>query len=243
MAESVNWEASPKNLELRENEVHIWRAPLDAEAAFLNRFAAHLTVEEKGRADRFVFARDREHFVVGRGILRELLGRYLDRPPASLSIHKAPREKPYLSEEPGIPRLCFNVSHSHGLAVYSFALEREVGIDVELVRPDFASEEIAERYFSLRELEELRTLPSKHRAEGFFLCWTRKEAYIKARGEGLQIPLESFSVSLTPGQPEKLESTDSSRWTLHSFRPGPPYVGALVGESKAWRLRHLDWKP
>jgi 4'-phosphopantetheinyl transferase len=243
MAESVNWEESPKNLELKENEVHIWRASLDAEPASLDRLAVHLTLEEKCRADRFVFARDREHFVVGRGILRELLGRYLGRPPASLTIHKAQREKPYLPEEPDIPRLSFNISHSHGLAVYAFALEREVGIDVELMRPDFASEEVAERYFSLREQEELRTLPSESRSEGFFLCWTRKEAYIKARGEGLHVPLESFSVSLTPGQPEKLESADTSRWTLHSFRPEPRYVGALVVESKAWRLRHLDWKP
>ena len=127
----------------------------------------------------------------------------------------------------------FNLSHSHGLAVYAFALGREVGIDLEPIRPDFVSDDIAGRYFSTQELNELRALSPESGLEGFFLCWTSKEAYVKARGEGLQIPLESFSVSLTPGQREVLESADSSRWGLHSFQPAPRYVAAIVGEGKA----------
>jgi 4'-phosphopantetheinyl transferase len=114
---------------------------------------------------------------------------------------------------------------------------------VEFIRPEFAADEIVERYFSPQEVMELRGLSPTLRVEAFFLCWTRKEAYIKARGEGLNIPLTSFHVSLTPGQPEQLESTDSFDWSLHSFRPGARYVGALVGEGKGWRPRHWDWKP
>ena len=112
---------------------------------------------------------------------------------------------------------------------------------MELIRPEFAADEIADRYFSPQEAMELRGLSPSLRVEAFFLCWTRKEAYIKARGEGLHIPLRSFHVSLTPGQPERLESRDSSHWSLHSLRPDACYVGALVGEGGGWRLRYWDW--
>jgi 4'-phosphopantetheinyl transferase len=136
----------------------------------------------------------------------------------------------------------FNLSHSHGLAVYAFARNRELGIDLELIRQEFAGESIAERNFSARELDEWHRLPPELRAEAFFLCWTRKEAYVKARGEGLQIPLASFSVTLTPGQPEELHSLDGGRWLLHSFQPAPGYAAAVVGEGKDWRLLQWDWR-
>jgi 4'-phosphopantetheinyl transferase len=135
------------------------------------------------------------------------------------------------------------VSHSHGVALLGFAIRRRLGIDVELVRPDIANKETAERYFSPQETVELRALQPSLRAEAFFLCWTRKEAYIKARGEGLLIPLKSFSVGLIPGQPERLESADSHRWTLRSLKPDPAYAGALVGEGTGWRMRCWDWSP
>jgi 4'-phosphopantetheinyl transferase len=136
----------------------------------------------------------------------------------------------------------FNLSHSRGLAVYAFARSRELGIDLEPIRPEFAGENIAERHFSSQELNEWHRLPPELRAEAFFLCWTRKEAYVKARGEGLQIPLASFSVTLTPGQPEELHSPDAARWHLHSFQPAPGYAAAVVGEGKDWRLLQWDWR-
>jgi 4'-phosphopantetheinyl transferase len=123
------------------------------------------------------------------------------------------------------------------VALFAFAAGRQVGVDVELVRPDFAGEKIAERFFSSQEVMELRSLPAAVLDEGFFLCWTRKEAYIKARGEGLQIPLKSFHVSLTPGEPARLQADDSSRWSLRSLRLGGRYVGAVVGEGNGWKLR------
>ncbi len=135
----------------------------------------------------------------------------------------------------------FNISHSHGLAVLAFARNREIGIDLEPIRPEFAGEEIAERYFSAQELAELRALPAALRPEGFFLCWTRKEAYVKARGLGLQVPLDSFSVSLTPGQPEILQSVDSARWSLRSFAPAPNFVAAIVEEGQDWHPRYWNW--
>ena len=103
--------------------------------------------------------------------------------------------------------------------------------------------EIADRYFSAQEVMELRRLPPALQDEGFFLCWTRKEAYIKASGEGLQVPLKSFHVTLTPGEPESLHTTDGVDWSLRSFRPDTHYVGALVGEGRGWKLRCWNWTP
>jgi len=134
------------------------------------------------------------------------------------------------------------VSHSQGWALLAFSLGRNLGVDVEFIRADVVTDEIAERYFSTQEIAELKALPQRMRAEGFFRCWTRKEAYIKARGEGLQIPLDSFHVSLTPGEPERLDSLDSSRWSLRQVNPDPRYAGALVAEGNDWELRCWDWK-
>ena len=129
--------------------------------------------------------------------------------------------------------------------MFAFAHNCEIGIDVEAISPEFAGEEIARRYFSARELAELMALPTETRPEGFSLCWTRKEAYIKARGLGLQIPLDSFSVSLTPDQPEQLESEDSHRWRLHSFKAAPDFAAALAYErvqnANEFHLRLWHW--
>jgi 4'-phosphopantetheinyl transferase len=241
---TTRWATPKKELKLPEDEVHIWRTSLaDIEPGVLHRLEATLNPEEKSRAARFHFPRDRNYSVASRGILRELLGSYLKCTSTELEFRYGPQDKPALRTNDGESPIRFNLSHSHGLAAYAFSRAREVGIDVEMIRPDFAGDEIAERYFSGPELAELRALPPESRAEGFFLCWTRKEAYVKARGEGLQIPLGSFNVSLTPGQPEKLESSDSSRWSLYSFQPATQYVGAVVGEGKGWRLSKWDWKP
>ena len=128
-----------------------------------------------------------------------------------------------------------------GVALLAFTVGRQVGVDLELVRK-FGGQEIAERFFSPQEVMELSCLPQSLRDEGFFLCWTRKEAYVKARGEGLNIPLKSFHVTLTPGKPECLHATDDPNWTLRSLRPDPQYVGALVAEGRGWKLRRWNWK-
>jgi 4'-phosphopantetheinyl transferase len=237
------WSTPPTNLELAEAEIHVWRSSLDLERSALDRCAAVLSQDEKLRASRFLFPRDRDHFVAGRGILRELLGQYVTRPPAQLEFQYGKRGKPSLRAENGRPPVQFNLSHSRGLAVFAFASNRELGVDLEPIRPEFAGEEIAERHFSPQELEEWHRLTPGLRAEAFFLCWTRKEAYVKARGEGLQIPLASFSVTLTPGQPEELHSVDSARWHVQSFQPAPGYAAAIVAEGKGWSLRQWDGVP
>lgn len=237
------WAANPGQLVLAQEDIHVWRANLECDCASLESFKTTLAPDEKARAGRFWLPRDRNSFIATRGILRNLLGKYVGCAPSEIVMKYGDRGKPSLdvSQHHSVQ---FNVSRSHGLALFAFAAERSVGIDVELVRHDFPAAEIAARYFSPQEVEDLKALPPPHFYEGFFLCWTRKEAYVKARGEGMQIPLDSFRVSLMPGQPERLESIDSLRWSLHSMTPDPRYVGALVAERaglKEARICRWDW--
>jgi 4'-phosphopantetheinyl transferase len=237
-----SWDLRPDRLELEADEVHVWRGSLDCGERALDQFDETLTPDEKARAQRFVFQPDRNSYIAARGILRELLGRYLNRAPSEIEFDYGAQGKPALRSESSEKPVQFNVSHSHGMALFAFSVGRQVGVDVELVRPDFAGEKIAERFFSAQEVMELRRLPATAQDEGFFLCWTRKEAYIKARGEGLQIPLKSFHVSLTPGEPARLQADDSSRWSLRSLRLEGRYVGAVVGEGQDWKLRGWEAK-
>jgi 4'-phosphopantetheinyl transferase len=217
----------------------VWRASLESDPGTLGAFESTLTDDEISRANRFHFAHDRHHFIAARGILRKLLGSYVGGSPTELRFELGPQGKPALKRQDE-PRICFNVSHSQGIAVFAFALDRELGVDVEQIRRERAVEDIAESFFSKRELEEFRALPQDLKAEGFFVCWTRKEAYVKAKGAGLQIPLDSFSVSLNPGS-EKLYSDDNAKWSMHSFQLEPGYVGAVVAEGKRHELHWWNW--
>jgi 4'-phosphopantetheinyl transferase len=242
MNSATEWEVPSSIPSFAASDIHIWRASLDLSAPALARLDATLGHDEKSRAGRFVHARDRDHFIAARGILRDLLGAYLKQPADRVQFRYGKHGKPRLAAEYSETAITFNLSHSHGLAVYAISNGLELGIDVELIRPEFAGEDIAARYFSEEEMAELRALPIELRADGFFRCWTRKEAYVKARGEGLSIPLDSFSVSLTPGQPDVLSSVDSESWTLRSFAPEPRYVGAVVGHGQNLRFSHLAWR-
>jgi 4'-phosphopantetheinyl transferase len=241
MPEAASWNSDSTSLVLREREVHVWRVPLDRSEAEIHQARGILSTDETLRADRFYFQRDRNAFIAARGALRHLLGRYLGRSPVELAFDYGAYGKPNLRQNSIGLSVEFNVSHSHGLALIAFSMGRRLGVDVEFLRPEIASEEIAERFFSPQEVVELRSLPPAMRTEGFFLCWTRKEAYVKAIGDGLQIPLKSFHVSLTPSEPERLESADSERWKLRSLCPDPAFVGAVVAEGKDWDLHCWDW--
>ena len=243
MAELGGWSPASSALILPLGEVHVWRADLECEESLLQELRSTLAPDETARAGRYHFEADRKHFLVARGVLRDLLARYTGQAPGDLVLQYGKFGKPFLVQGSPTEPVRFNVSHSNALAVLSFSRGRELGIDLERVRLDFDSDDIAARYFAPQEVAELRALPSALRAEGFFLCWTRKEAYIKARGDGLQIPLQSFSVSLTPGAQERLDSTDCARWSLYSLRPAAEYVGAVVIEGRDSRIHLFDWKP
>jgi len=233
--EAVTWSRPAQELALQQDELHVWLAWLDVEAQEITRLQSYLSKDEVSRAERFIFPRDRDHFVVARGRLRELLGKYLHCPPHAVQFKTARYGKLSLLDDGD--QLRFNLSHSHGLALYGFCIGRELGIDMEKIRPQFVSEGIAERYFSPREQRELAELPKELRDMGFFLCWTRKEAYIKAHGDGLQIPLDSFDVSLKPGEPETLRNADSGRWSMRSFAPAAEFVAAIVAEGEIQATR------
>jgi 4'-phosphopantetheinyl transferase len=231
---------------LAGDEVHVWRARLDAGLSDIGYFASTLAEDETERAARFHFDKHRHDYIIARGILRRLLGRYLEVGPDQLRFCYGEYGKPALAEGCGGDWLRFNLSHSHNLALYAVARNREVGLDVEWVKKDFANEQIAERFFSEVETRALRALPRGLQDEAFFNCWTRKEAYIKARGEGLSMPLHTFDVSLIPGDPARLlasrvDSEEVSRWTLRNLTPGLGYVGAVAAEGRDWRLRLMDF--
>lgn len=241
MKTQTKWLPAPAPLTIPADGVHIWRASLRVSPGVLEHLSAHLDESERTRASRFIFEGDRDHFIAARGILRDLLARYVGCSPGELRFAQGPRGKPSLERTGSTRPVSFNVSHSHGMAAYAFARDRELGIDIELIRQDFGGQEIAERYFSPSEVAELASLPPEARADAFFLAWTRKEAYIKAVGEGLAIPLKSFSVSLTPGKPPELRSEDAARWELDSFEPAHDYAGALVAEGKQLSVTYWDW--
>ncbi len=246
MSPLPSWCPPPENLTLGNDEVHVWRAFLDLPASQVQSLQQTLVAEELRRAERYYFQKDREHFIVARGLLRAILGRYLRIEPSQLRFCYGPHGKPELAGQTGGEALRFNVSHSHGLALYALTRDRKIGVDLERIRPDLADEKIAERFFSPREVAVLRALPTNMQPEAFFACWTRKEAYLKARGEGLALCLDQFDVSLAPGEPAALLSTNGdpqevSRWSLQELDPGPGYVAALAVEGHAWQLKCWQW--
>ena len=240
------WIPPPADLALSSDEVHVWRASLDLPASCIQSLQPTLAADELSRAERFYFQKDRQHFIVARRLLRAILSRYLDMKPGQLRFCYSDHGKPSLAPMSGQKTLNFNLSHSDGLALYGITRGREIGIDLERVRPVAEVEQIAERFFSAQENAVFRTLPASLKHEAFFTCWTRKEAYIKARGEGLSLSLDQFDVSLVPGEPAMLLSTrgdprEALRWLLRELMPGPGYVAALAVEGHDWRLAYWQF--
>ena len=232
------WLPPPANLALSDNEVHVWRVSLDLTASQIQSLQHTLAAGEMSWAERFYFHKDRRRFIVTRALLRAILSRYLDVEPGQLRFCYSPSGKPALVAMPDRKTLSFNLSHSHELALVGVAFNREIGIDLELIRTDFPCEQIARQLFSPQENAVLHALPIKMKHEAFFNCWTRKEAYVKARGEGLALPLQQFDVSLSSirGDPQ-----EAYRWSLRELIPAPGYVAALVVEGHNWRLACWQW--
>jgi 4'-phosphopantetheinyl transferase len=219
---------------------------LDLEPSRIQKLRQLLPSDEQSRADRFYFAKDREHFIAAHGLLRVILAFYLHMEPERLHFCYSPYGKPALASILGRNALSFNIAHSHGLALYGFTRGRKIGIDLEYIYYDIVCEDIAERFFSPVEKAMLCALPPKVRHEAFFNCWTRKEAYVKARGEGLYFSLDKFDVSLAPGEPAKLlkveeEPGEAARWSLRELEPGPKYAAALAVEGHEWQLKCWHW--
>ena len=244
-------------------EIHLWRVRLDARGSSFDYLLGVLSDQERDRARRFRFERLQQQFTIAHGALRVLLGRYLAVAPERLRFDEGPHGKPQLAEvsashgpaEAGRHRssrdldeaglhasIRFNLSHSDDLAVVAVAADRDVGVDIEALRPVPEIEEIARRYFSDREAIELLQSAGDARERNFFRIWTRKEAFIKAIGEGLSCPLDSFAVSFDREDAARVVElrgdADAARaWQLHAFEPAPGYAGALAYRGDRLRLR------
>ena len=244
-SDNLVWLPAPSDLRLSDNTVHVWRASLAQPTEVIERMAGILSADEHARAARFFLERDQRSFTVARGTLRMILGRYLAVDGRELSFQYNEYGKPSLAQPFNGASLRFNLSHSRGLALFAITSNRDVGVDVEGIRTLAHFAQIAARMFSVYENAVLRSLPPSIQLEAFFNCWTRKEAYIKARGTGLSLPLDQFDVSFAPGEPARLiairnEPHEMTRWTLHALLPGHGYVGALVVEGEG--LQVMCWQ-
>ena len=227
------------SLELPVDEIHVWLADLNQPSA--DKLKRLLTEDEIARAERFHFDKDRNHYIIARGLLRQLLAAYLRTAAGELRFDYAEKGKPSLVGAD----INFNLAHSYGKAIYAFSRGRELGVDLEFIREDFGGDEIAERFFSPGEISALKDVPIDLTKQAFFNCWTRKEAYIKARGEGLSMPLDVFEVSLAPGEPAALlrnhkEPAELSRWTMQALAAPDGYVAALVVEGDSFRVKRFS---
>ncbi|PYP02769.1 MAG: hypothetical protein DMD57_10210 [Gemmatimonadetes bacterium] len=195
--------------------------------------AALLSDAERQRASRFLFDRDRDRFIVGRARLRQLLAARLGTRPESVELVYGAHGKPALARRFADSDLRFNVSHCDDVTLYAFSCGREIGVDVEAVRVLGDADDIAGRFFSHRENQAYRALERRDRPLGFFQCWTRKEAFIKALGDGLSYPLDRFDVSLAPGEPAEILRVEAMPgaccgWRMESLSPAPGFVAAVV---------------
>lgn len=228
------------------NEVHIWWMALDLSENIFEHFQTRLHHLELKRAKRLRIAEHRKRYIAGRAMLRLLLSGYLDVPSEDVQLEYGPLGKPAIPERSCTSRLHFNYSDSVDMAVYAFALGREVGIDLEHLSRRVDHDRIAERKFCADEAVALRGLPEEQRRQAFLACWTRKEAYGKAEGVGIHYPLDSINLC-SEGDAgtlriPKANGADDSFWTLKQLYPHPDYVGAVVAEGAGWDITGWTWQ-
>lgn len=243
---SVSFSLPPSDLRLTNDEIHIWCALLDQPTSLVDKLVCALSIDERARAGRFYFEEDRERFIARHGILRMILGCYLGVEASELRFCYGRNGKPRLADTFGNGTIPFSMSSSEGLALYGFARNSEIGVDVECVRDIPEMDQIGERIFCAREAQVYRALPEHLRREAFFACWTRKEAFVKASGGGLSRPLDKFELTVAPGEPVRLlpingDSRSPSRWSIHDLKPASGFAAAIAAERRNWRLRCWQW--
>lgn len=235
-------------MDLAESEVHVWSLPLDLPLPRQDQAAAALSPAERERAARFALPQARRRFIAGRGQLRELLGRYLERDPATLEFESGPHGKPALAGAAAASGLQFNLAHSDNLALLAVTRSGPVGVDLERIRPLPDIPRLVARFFSPRENAAFQALRAQEQTAAFFNLWTRKEAWLKATGEGIGQLLAQVEVSFVPGEPVRLLSLpDGVRavagWRLEHLEPAPGFVGALVADASAGCVRCFSIHP
>jgi 4'-phosphopantetheinyl transferase len=240
---------------LHDDEVHVWHVDLIAWEKAAGSLFELLDSQERERAARFKFPGPRNQFVISRALLRRALGRYLGIEAREVRFRTTANGKPELAAESGLrlddhrnDDLRFNLSHTEGVTVFAIARHRQVGVDVERIRMDTNAMELAERFFSHPEVQWLRSQPASEQIPAFFSCWTGKEAYIKAHGEGLSMPLSSFGVlPASAGASSKLQlevydhPEETRRWSIWQLELGSGLRAALAVEGESCRVRLGQW--
>ncbi len=240
------WPPAPRQLELPPDEVHVWRADLDAAAPSARSLSTLLSLDETARAQRFRFATDRDRFIARRGLLRVLLGTYLHQDPSQVRFVYDANGRPALAGDPGEDHPSFSLTHSRGLALYAITSRRAVGVDVEYHRINTDCLKIAEQFFSAREVEALQGRADGSQVRDFFALWTCKEACLKALGTGLSLPLDQVEVDLGEAGFPVLRSLqgdphEAAEWSLRQLVAKPDYSAALAVRGHDWKLRCWDW--
>lgn len=230
----IIWKKTKQPQKITENSAHVWATSLLKTEEEISSFWEVLNQEEQERAKRFLSEKHQNNFIVSRGVLRTLLGTYLNLAPEKIVFQKNLYGK--LSLENNL--ISFNLAHSHEIVLYAFTLKKHIGVDIEFIRENIPFKEIANRFFSPREIAELFSLPPKKQIQAFFNCWARKEAFIKAIGLGLSYPLNKFSVDLTTTTQGKIpiyiddEQLAKENWQLFILRPAENYAAAMVVEAR-----------
>jgi len=224
---------------LGESDVHVWCIPLEIAADTGRGVGRLLSADERSRAERFRFDRDRRRYVAARSALRILLGHYGERDAAGIAFGYSTRGKPFLPSTHSARELQFNVSHSGEIALMAFCQGAQLGVDVELVRDIDDAESIVRRYFCREEVEQWTELPAGQRSRAFYDCWTRKEALVKALGDGLSLPLDVFQVSFLPGELPgiRFREPGKGQWSLYDVSPASGYAGAVAVSGSGWDVR------
>jgi len=238
----TTWPAAPADLPSLDHTVHVWAVRLDDESVDLDGGRELLSPDERERAVRFHFERDRRRYLIAHIALHKILGRYLQIEPAKLYFELGSNGKPMLPAAQAASGVEFNLSHSHEMALLAVNRIGEIGVDIEYVKPDFKFEEIAERFFTATEVAELRALPTDLQRQAFFKCWTSKEAFLKAKGTGLSGKLDEVEITLG-AQNQVLIHASVPGWSLSELDPIETYESALVVTGPSVPIRCFHWQP
>jgi 4'-phosphopantetheinyl transferase len=239
------WPVPADQPRLAPDVVHVWYLALDLAQPAIDSLRTILSADEQARAARYLFDKHRRRFIACRGQVRRILAGYLNGDPAEIRFLYGPKGKPALAGSWSDSAIQFNVSDSHELAICAVVLNRNLGVDLEYVRQPSDFDSLAERFFAAREVDVLRSLSDERLLEGFFNCWTRKEAVLKAVGVGLSMPLNRVEVTLVPHEPAKVlvyegDAAAAQAWWLESLEPAVGYVGAVA--SRGGPLEVLPWR-
>jgi 4'-phosphopantetheinyl transferase len=237
----TTWPAAPADLPSLDRTVHVWAVRLDDESVDLDGGRELFSPDERERAVRFHFERDRRRYLIAHIALHKILGRYLQMDPATLYFELGSNGKPKLPVALAASGIDFNLSHSHEMALLAVNRIGEIGVDIEYVKPDFKFQEIAERFFTAKEVAALRGLPTDLQCQAFFKCWTSKEAFLKAKGTGLSGKLDEVEITLG-AQDQVLIQASVTGWSLSELDPIEAYESALVVAGSPVSIHCYHWQ-